>query len=377
MSTNPFKPTAGHLPPLLVGREPIIADFEEGLADGPGAPGRLMCVTGARGVGKTVILTEFGNIAKSHHWEVLDETASSGLAERLVERLQPTKRQLATTIKPEITGPQGIGASLGQISISSQQMPLTLREALTHRLNKIEKRSKDRGLLVTVDETQAADRNDLVAIATAVQHLIRENRNIAFVFAGLPTITSKWLNDELLTFLRRAQPERLADVPLPEVETAFSNTFAQSGITLAGNPLTEATEATQGYPFMIQLVGYNIWRVANRHAAENPVVTEEDASKGIEDARRRLGNTVHGPELDGLSQVDRTYLLAMAKDDGPSFTAEIAKRLKQSQTYANIYRTRLLDGDFIKNAGWGRVDFAIPYLRQYLREHDAYYMQQE
>ncbi|BDR53462.1 hypothetical protein KIM372_13690 [Bombiscardovia nodaiensis] len=67
----------------------------------------------------------------------------------------------------------------------------------------------------------------------------------------------------------------------------------------------------------------------------------------------------------------------MAKDDGPSSTAEIAKRLKKSQTYANTYRARLLEDDVIKNAGWGRVDFAIPYLRQYLRKHDAYYMQQE
>lgn len=62
--SNPFKPTAGRMPPLLIGRDAIIDDFEEGLDDGPGAPGRLMRVTGARGVGKTVILTEFGRIAK-------------------------------------------------------------------------------------------------------------------------------------------------------------------------------------------------------------------------------------------------------------------------------------------------------------------------
>ena len=86
-TTNPFKPTAGRRPPLLVGRQPVLDDFTEGLDDGPGAPGRLMIVRGARGIGKTVILTEFGNIARKRGWTVVDETASKGLVERLIERI--------------------------------------------------------------------------------------------------------------------------------------------------------------------------------------------------------------------------------------------------------------------------------------------------
>lgn len=48
---NPFKPSAGHTPPLLIGRDEVIDDFTEGLGDGPGAPSRLMRITGARGGG--------------------------------------------------------------------------------------------------------------------------------------------------------------------------------------------------------------------------------------------------------------------------------------------------------------------------------------
>ena len=47
MNPNPFKPTAGKRPPILIGRESVIEDFEEGLANGAGAPGRLMLITGA------------------------------------------------------------------------------------------------------------------------------------------------------------------------------------------------------------------------------------------------------------------------------------------------------------------------------------------
>ncbi|WP_243387506.1 ATP-binding protein [Bifidobacterium felsineum] len=365
------------MPPLLIGRDAIIDDFEEGLDDGPGAPGRLMRVTGARGVGKTVILTEFGRIAKARKWEVIDETASEGLAQRLLNRLAPDKPSVNLSLKPSVSIAGLGGISLGEASVSSKQMPLTLRAAMGQRLDALER--KNAGLLVTIDEAQAADRSDMVAIATAVQHLIREERNIAFVFAGLPSIASKWLNDEVLTFLRRAQAEQLGDIPLQDVRDAFEDTFEDSGIAIEGKALDMAAKATEGYPFMIQLVGYHIWRIAYRRSrnidSKKPdaiTVTEQDTEQGIANALSRLGDAVHGPELDGLSPIDKTYLLAMAQDDGPSSTSTVAERMGKDVAYANIYRTRLIDAQVIKDMGYGKVDFAIPYLRQYLREHAAY-----
>ena len=89
MDGNPFKPTAGKMPPVLVGRQLIIEDFREALRDGIGAPGRIMLVTGQRGFGKTVMLTEFRKIAKSEGWLTISETASDGLVDRLALALDP------------------------------------------------------------------------------------------------------------------------------------------------------------------------------------------------------------------------------------------------------------------------------------------------
>ncbi len=60
---NPFKPTAGMTPPVLVGRSSVLDDFTDGLDEGAGAPGRLMRITGPRGSGKTVLLTQLGELA--------------------------------------------------------------------------------------------------------------------------------------------------------------------------------------------------------------------------------------------------------------------------------------------------------------------------
>ncbi len=62
---NPFKPTAGANPPLLVGRQDVLCEWKESHRDGPGAPGRITVFTGARGVGKTVMLNEVGELSQA------------------------------------------------------------------------------------------------------------------------------------------------------------------------------------------------------------------------------------------------------------------------------------------------------------------------
>ena len=51
--------------------------------------------------------------------------------------------------------------------------------------------------------------------------------------------------------------------------------------------------------------------------------------------------------------------------------ADVASRLDADANYASQYRLRLIAADMIRPAGHGRVDFTLPYLRDYLREHAA------
>lgn len=85
----------------------------------------------------------------------------------------------------------------------------------------------------------------------------------------------------------------------------------------------------------------------------------------------RLGGTVHEPAIEDLSSVDRTYLLAMAQDEGPSRTGDIAHRIGKDAQYAGRYRERLIQAGIIYSSSYGYVDFTIPYLRQWLQEHAA------
>ena len=84
---NPFKPTAGMTPPVLIGREGVIDDFVDGLDKGPGAPSRLMRITGLGGSGKTVLLTQLGDIATDRGWTVVNVSGREPLCASIQEQL--------------------------------------------------------------------------------------------------------------------------------------------------------------------------------------------------------------------------------------------------------------------------------------------------
>ncbi|PJM78433.1 ATP-binding protein [Bifidobacterium scaligerum] len=376
--SNPFKPTAGMTPPVLVGRSADIEDFSYALDDGVGAPGRLMYVTGARGVGKTVMLNALGDIARKRGWLVIDETAETGFLARLIDFLQSDgKSHISSVTMPSgslsIPGaPVDASLSLGSIQFNPVEHSLDFRKSMSQKLDKLEK--KHLGILITLDEVQASNIAEIRALATAVQHLIREQRNVAFIFAGLPTMVEDVINDNVLTFLRRAERKHLGDVSLTEVKQAFATTIERNNKTASDDVLDMLAQATNGYPFMIQLVGYWTWRASETSDTSNvSEITAEAAARGIAQAKIKLGDMVHGPAVDKLSAMSRDYLLAMAQDDGPSSTNEIAKRLERDAIYANVYRTQLIKEDIIYQSAYGYVDFKLPYLRDYLREHGAYH----
>jgi hypothetical protein len=366
---NPFHPSFGVSPPLLVGRDRVLEDFREALDDGPGASGRAALYTGARGAGKTVLLNAVEDLAKQSGWLVVSETATAGFVNRIVGQRLP---QLLREFDPEavrrrvtsLSGPLNLGSASWD-SVEAHVVESGLRnqiELLTDVLAE-----HQTGLLITLDEVHRNQITELRELATTVQHAFREDRQLAFVGAGLATAISDVVNDDVLTFLRRAERHSLGSVSATDVERALREPIEASGRTITNDALHVMVEGTNGYPFLIQLVGAQTWR---RNPATSHI-TVDDAIAGVASARRRLGSLIHEPALADASDIDKSFLLAMAKDDGPSKMADIQQRLNVDVNYASQYRLRLIAAELIEPTRHGYVDFAVPYLREYLREHAA------
>ncbi|MEO8750820.1 MAG: ATP-binding protein [Allobranchiibius sp.] len=366
---NPFHASFGVSPPLLVGRNSALDDFVEALEDGPGASGRATLYTGARGAGKTVMLNAVEDRARERGWLVISETATPGFVARITQQHLP---RLLRDFDPRavhrrmsgVTAPLSVG-SIAWDTIETHVIQAGLRnqiELLTDLLLE-----HGTGVLITLDEIHQNQVEELREIATTVQHAFREGRELAFAGAGLAASISNVTNDNVLTFLRRAERYTLGSVPRSEVERAFREPIEMAGRSIGQTALQVMVDGAAGYPFLLQLVGAQTWRL---HPAE-PEITAEDARLGVLRARRRLGALIHEPALSAASDIDKSFLLAMAHDEGPSKMADIQQRLDVDVNYASQYRLRLIAAELIYPTRRGYVDFALPYLREYLREHAA------
>lgn len=359
---NPFRPTAGATPPELIGRKGMLDEFEYSLRLGSGAPGLLTIITGARGIGKTALLSAAQDKATEQGWIVISETATPGFVGRIGESMRRHGEELDRgPAKRKITGLGAAGFSITtqlppERQVDWRQMGELLLQILA---------DQGTGLILTVDEIHSADHAELAQLAADVQHFIRDGLPIGLFFAGLPAAVSDLLNEGVATFLRRADRIDLHAATVNEVERSFAETFQEAGITISAKLIREAAEATGGYPFLIQLIGYQLWRQAE---ISGMAIEERNLSQAIDAATRRHEMTVIEAALSTASDKDKDFLYAMSEDEGPVVSGNIGKRLGAKSNVVANYRNRLLAAGLIEAPSYGKVSFAIPGLREYLRK---------
>lgn len=188
---NPFKATFGASPPLLAGRNDAISDFRAQLCN-DSAHERVSLIVGPRGIGKTVLLNAFEDAATDRGWHVLSETATAGFTDRLRNEII----RILANHGPQARNPR---LSLFQVGFSADwSSPLpdtatyTLRNALQDLLTlqrELDQKSGQRptGVLITLDEMHHQRGSEVVDFGSTIQHLIRDNEEIAVVMAGIPS----------------------------------------------------------------------------------------------------------------------------------------------------------------------------------------------
>ena len=361
---------------MLIGRQDVLDGFESRLADGAGAPGRLMLITGQRGFGKTVMLSEIRSIAEREGWFVVADNASVGMCDRLVRAIRPRgMRMREVSIAPSV-GVAGLAtATFGGMTLETPPVDArTLRDAVTERL---EKMPRGKGVLIAIDETQGVSMGDVVALAETFQHVQADQdqtglpdaqkKGIAFVFAGLPSLVDDILNNKVSTFLQRAERHTLAEVPLVETRDAYVDVVESSGKTIDDELALRAAKAAGGHPYMIQLIGYHMWRSADRRGSE--AIENVDVDAGVRDALHAFYEAVCAPTYYGLRPPQRLFLEAMARDnEGVTRVADIGARVERTDSWVHKYRASLIRERVIEAAGYGLVRCCIPHLCEYIRD---------
>lgn len=362
VNDSPFRAGFGKTPPMLAGRDSILDGFAAALAEGTWSTERTMLVEGLRGVGKTVLLNALEDIARERSWIVIAETATPGFLDRITNgHLQRAIDELDPPVERHITSAGVAGASITSQIVPPPQYPVTLRS----QLEKIGELVAPHGVLITLDEINTHSIDELAEFAAEHQHAIRSDMEIAFVGAGLRNAIKEALSHRSLTFLRRSLRPPIDFLEYDDVVDAINIPILDRGRTIGPEALDYAVRATQGYPFLAQLIGDLAWKAS----ANNTSISLDDVKSAYRRARRTMGRNIHEPSLSDLSHTDLTVLARMSADDGPTAVSDLRASLGVTSKYLSVYRQRLIDAGMIIPAGHGKVDIAMPYLREYLRDH--------
>jgi hypothetical protein len=356
---NPFTPVFGNEPPILAGRDKMIDEVLAGLRNAPGDPNRVTLFTGPRGSGKTVLLARIAAEAEAIGWISASASASPRLLDELTEQIEKRAEELLPKKSAgKLTGLQIYGT--GFTREAPPERRLTWRTQTGRYLDVLD--ATGTGLLFAIDEV-SADHASVIELISTFQTFIMEKRNVALIMAGLPNKVMQLYQHDSVSFLRRAFRRDIGSVGLPEVRAAMKKTVELTGRTIEEKALKLASENTQGFPFLIQLIGYHVFNRSNKKT-----ITLADAKAGVQDAEEDMQNMILDATLFELSPKDRAYLNAMLKDDGASRTADIAARMGVSASYAGQYKRRLTKLGIITEIRRGEVDFVMPMMKRYMRK---------
>ena len=361
MFENPFTPNFGEVPLFAAGRRQVLSEFERAFNSERRKPELSMLISGARGTGKTALLSMIADIAQGSGWVAVNVASVTGMLEDCIEQLQHEAAGLLDADQAVHISSVAVGGVL-EFELDSATDNGNWRTRFGGMLEALN--SKDIGVLITVDEVNP-DLDELVQLASVYQLFVRESRKVALVMAGLPFSVDALLQDKSVSFLRRAQRRDLGRIADEEVSESIAKTAEYGGKTIGDAALCRATRAADGFPFMAQLVGYRAWEFSG----DDAVIEDAAVREGIEYAKRELKQQVLAATYRELSPGDIAFLEAMLADRGDSKTGDIAARLKQSASYVCQYRTRLLAAGVIGSRGRGVVGFDLPCMREYLIEN--------
>lgn len=356
---NPFTPVFGRIPPIMAGREILLQDIEAAFEGEAADPNLCSIFVGARGTGKTTLLTYLAREATARGWVSVSVSAVNGMLEDIVER---AREAAAEFVEPE-GGPRLRSIAIGQLLGAEWEYDDpgsgNWRTRMTDIIRKLNERGI--GLLITVDEVKA-NSSEMIELATVYQHFVREERKVSLLMAGLPKQVSALVSDESATFLRRARTHRLKRISDADVSAAMRRTIEDSGKRIEGDALSEVVAAIDGFPYMMQLTGFRLWGQAKGQR----VITAAHVKPAISLAASDFEESVLAATYRELSEGDVAFLEAMLQDERESSIADVADRLGKSQSHARTYKARLLEQGVIAETRRGHVAFELPYFREYL-----------
>ena len=343
MEQNPFSLTFGKEPVSYIERSfqnsEIIQSFD---SDNPAY--QVCMITGVRGCGKTVALSGLSaHFRKDERWIVIDLNPERDLLRMLAAELS-NRRELLELFRDAKINLSFLGFGL---EIDGEPPVTDIVVALRRMLEKLKKCHKK--VLVTIDEVSSTPY--MREFASQFQIFIREGLDICLLMTGLYENIYELQNAKNLTFLYRAPKIELKPLSLPLIARKYQEVFS-----LSDEEAFAMSEATMGYSFAFQVLGFLCW------------THKKPWQKLLAEYDTYLQDYVYDKIWSELSRKDKTVLHALGSSASMK-VEHIREQLKMTSNQFTVYRTRLLRKGLVYSPDHGWLAFTLPRFREYVQRH--------
>ncbi|HKK18516.1 MAG TPA: ATP-binding protein [Opitutales bacterium] len=381
---NPFSPGAGSPPPELVGREDVLKQAEILLARiRRGRSEKSLLLTGLRGVGKTVLLSEMNRMAEQAAYTTVfieaheEKSLAALIAPQFrsllykLDRMEGTKESIRrglAVLKSFISSvkvifddiPIGLDINPEKGTADSGDLEVDLPELLTV----VAEAAQERGVAIAllIDEVQYFKERELSALIMAMHRMQQRQLPFVLVGAGLPILPrlagdSKSYAGRLFAFpsIGPLKPE--------DARRALIDPVTEEGATFESAAVDAIVELTQGYPYFLQEWGYQAWN----HAESSPI-TLQAVQSATDETLKRLDENFFRVRFDRLNPSEKTLLRAMAEfGPGPYPIADVAEKLGLKVGSLSPRRAKLIHKGMIFSPAHGDLDFTVPLFDAFMR----------
>ncbi len=375
---NPYSPGAGARPPELAGRDAIIHRAEVTIkrAKAAKAP-KSFILLGLRGVGKTVLLNEFEQIAERNDCQaVLFEADDQG---DLAQQLTPQLHQLLLKLSRIAMAGHGLKRAFGLLQgfasvfkVKHGDIEFGIAEPvtgnivldLTEILVSIGEAAAARktAAVLLVDEIHTLNQQDMSALIMALHKISQKQLPVLLFGGGLPQLAK-------LAGQSKTYAERLFNYPRVErldaqsARAAIIEPARALSVKYDKNAVSHIIKVTEGYPFFLQLWGSHAWQ-----AAPSSPIKLEHAKLATKHAIKELDEGIFNSRFERLTERQAEYARALAEAGGDGAkSADVASILGMTVHEAAGVRDELIKKGMAYSAKRGLIAFTAPLFDDYMK----------
>jgi hypothetical protein len=380
---NPYSPGAGVRPYELVGRSTELAEMDVALQRlRLGRPARSQLLIGLRGVGKTVLLNEFGRLAAGRgfvheHIAVgpdgqLSLRIAAGLRKGLLKlggkkKVKGVNRRALGVIKAfSLTLPDGPALNLEVDPVEGTADSGDLAADLAGLFEEIGRAAQahDAGVFLTIDEMQHLPQAALEALVCGLHGAERLGLPITLAGAGLPSLAV--VTGEAGSYAERMFRLRpIGSLSVEEGSAAVQAPAATQGVSWKGGAVSRIWEVTQGFPTFLQEFARQAWDLAEEGSK---VIRLNDVERSIPLALAELDAGFFQLSAGKATEVERGYLRAMAEvGPGVVSSTDVAACLHKKTTQVAPVRDALMKKGLCYSPRFNELAFTVPLFDQFMK----------